>query len=181
MLDNLDKIASIIQSFVIALLSFFAFMQFRYRHDNETRKMLIENYKKFEPISNGIIANGEASVEKFKVLWEILDEAELCFHEELVNFINEFRSKYGELYVNQKRLENPKTEEERLKRIDNWETLLLQLIEDLKKLKKVYRKQLLKEPWNDFKEFCKNQWHTSFTKSCLDKFFKKQDSESSSQ
>jgi hypothetical protein len=173
MLDKIDKIASIIQSFAIALLSFFAFMQFRYKHDAEIRKMLIENYKKFEPISNDIIATGEASVEKFKDLWEIFDEAELCFHVELVNFIKEFRSKYGELYVNQKRLENPKTEEERLKRIDNWETLLLQLIEDLKKMKKVYRKQILEEPWNDIKDFWKNQWKTSITKSCLDKFFKK--------
>lgn len=152
MLDKIDKITSILSSLATILASLTVIIgsiwvacSFKYKHDAEVRKMLIENYKKFEPIAKEILANAKAPFEKVKDLWEILDEAELCFHRELVNFIKNFKSKYIKLHVIQQKMDSPQSEYDRLTKIDEEFKLLIEFREDLKKLKNISTNCSLKQ------------------------------------
>lgn len=149
MLDTLDKITSILSSLTLILGSIYVIFSFKYKHDAEIRKMYMESYKK---INNEIksmhvdLTNNTLDSDKIiNNIIEILNESELFLHYEVLNFIKNLKSKYMKrLYGIQNELDFLITEKIDMKpsKID-----VIELMEDLIKLKNIYRKQITYDPW----------------------------------
>jgi len=103
MLDSLDKIASILSGFGIFIGAVFVTLQFKYKHDAEVRKIYIENYKKTELIQRQVLREGTAAKVQFPVIWDILNEAELCLHKDIVKLVEKIKTNYIELFFLEKK------------------------------------------------------------------------------
>jgi hypothetical protein len=115
-----------------------AFFQFKHKHDAEIRKMYLENYKKLDAICSEIKFKKYSpyhNINEIKLithLFDVLREAELCFNYEIVNFITELKFEI---------LKDLQTEQN--KGFIWW-------VYELEKLKKLYRKQIIHDPFEPF-------------------------------
>ena len=129
---------------------------FKYKHDEYTRKIYIENAKKLDLVFKEISRHANIDDEHFNMLIEVQSEAMLYLHKDIVQYVEKLRDLVVDLQLLKMQIDATEIKtDKRNELVEQHGEKLKAIFALYKNFYKIYRKQILNDGihWNKYSKF----------------------------